>query len=347
MSLLIFYFDASKLEHPIALETVRKMTEPLVTTWEARVEKALEAAFGEQAGRDLFHRYITHETRSGLYREVTPPELVPADIKHLDALEARLEVRVVPQSANEATLHLYSMRPLGLTSTLRTLQSFGITVTQELRVPIVLPDERHCYLYRLDIGAPPARMKALFAGEDRFVDALRALDEERATDDPLNSLILDGRLAWREVELLRTLRNHLRQIRPHYNVETVNRVLLHNVRVAGALFKAFAARFNPAVNDRSAAVEAAQEEVQAALGFVNNLIEDEVLRALDNLIRSSLRTNFYQRPERPVFSIKVDSHKVEGMPAPRPMFEIYVHSRLLEGTHLRGGQGGARRHSLE
>ncbi|HUI70085.1 MAG TPA: NAD-glutamate dehydrogenase domain-containing protein, partial [Spirochaetia bacterium] len=309
------------------------------------MERALEAAFGEEAGRNLFRRYVTPETRSGLYREVTAPELVPVDVKHLDALEARLEVQVVPRSANEATLHLYSMRPLGLTSTLRTLQNFGITVTQELRVPLVLPDERHCHLHRFDIEAPPARMSALIAGEDRFVDALRALDEGRATDDPLNSLIFDGQLAWRDVELLRTLRNHLRQIRPHYNAETVNRVLLHNVPVAAALFKTFAARFDPTLTDRTAAVEAAQEALQSAFGHVDNLIEDEVLRALDNLIGSLLRTNFYQRPERPVFSIKIDSGKVEGMPAPRPMFEIYVHSRTLEGIHLRGGKvarGGIR-----
>jgi glutamate dehydrogenase len=70
-----------------------------------------------------------------------------------------------------------------------------------------------------------------------------------------------------------------------------------------------------------------------------------VLRALENLVRSALRTNAYQRPERPVFSIKVDSRKVEGMPSPRPMVEIYVHSRRLEGIHLRGGRvarGGIR-----
>jgi len=345
VSLLVFYFETSRLKHPIEIEAVRKIAQPLVTTWEARVEKVLENEFGEQAGRDLFRRYVTPETRSGLYREVTPPELVTADIRRLDALEARLELHAVPQSANQATLSLYSMRPLGLTATLGTLQNLGIAVTQELRVPLVLPDERRCHLYRFDIEAPPARVKALFADEDRFIDALRAVDEGRAADDPLNTLILDGRLAWREVELLRTFCNHLRQIRPHYNFETINRVLLRNVPVAAALFHDFAARFDPALQDRAAAVEAAQQKLQAALAQANNLIEDEILRALENLIRSSVRTNFYQRPERPVIAVKVDSSKVEGMPAPRPMFEIYVHSRLLEGIHLRGGKvarGGIR-----
>ena len=60
---------------------------------------------------------------------------------------------------------------------------------------------------------------------------------------------------------------------------------------------------------------------------------------------STVRTNAYQRPERPVFSVKVESARVDGMVSPRPLFEIYVHSRKLEGIHLRGGRvarGGLR-----
>jgi hypothetical protein len=58
-----------------------------------------------------------------------------------------------------------------------------------------------------------------------------------------------------------------------------------------------------------------------------------------------VRTNFYQRPERPVIAIKVESGRVEGMPSPKPLCEIYVHARKLEGIHLRGGKvarGGIR-----
>ena len=44
-------------------------------------------------------RYIRRESRSGLYRESTPPEEVPQDIQHLESLEGRLEVRVLPRSA--------------------------------------------------------------------------------------------------------------------------------------------------------------------------------------------------------------------------------------------------------
>lgn len=346
ITLVLFYFDSNRLEHPIREQEVRNITRRLVTTWEDRVAVELERAFGEREGLRLLARYVRQETRSGLYREATPPEEVPEDVKRLESLEGRLQVQLIPRTAETVSLKLYSAQPLGLTETLRTLQNLGLSVTEELRMPLALPEGRKAFLYRLELEAPPERISSLLAGEERFSKALRALDEERASDDPLNGLVLMADLAWREVEVLRTLRNHLLQIRPYYNVETVNGVMLRNSRVAGALYRSFAARFDPGLQgDRAAVIAEAEAGVRAALESVRSLAEDEVLRALDNLVRASLRSNAFQHPERPVFSIKVDSRKVEGMPTPRPMFEIYVHSRLLEGIHLRGGKvarGGIR-----
>jgi glutamate dehydrogenase len=346
VTLFLLYFDAAKLDRPIEPEAVRRLTVPLVTTWEDRTAAALEKEFGEREGRRLFRRYIRPDSRSGLYREATPPEQVPDDVRHLESLEGRLEIRVIPRSPEVVALNLYSVRALGLTDILRTLQNLGLTVTEELRVPLTLPEGRKCFLYRFEIEASPERIRALLEGEERFARALRALDEARATDDPLNSLILQAGLTWRDVEILRTLRNHLLQIRPYYNAETVNGVLLRNSAVGRALFEAFAARFDPSLpGDRDSAVAAADAGVSKALEAVGSLAEDEVLRALINLVRCALRTNVYQQPERPVFSIKVDSRRVEGMPSPRPLVEVYVHSRLLEGLHMRGGRvarGGIR-----
>ncbi len=346
VTLLLYYFDANLLEHPVEEEAVRRLTRGLVTTWEDRVGAILEASFGEREGRRLFERYVRSETRSGIYRESTPPEEVPGDLTHLETLEGRLIAAVVPRTSETVSLKLYSVRPLGLTDTLRTLQNLGLSVTEELQITLSLPEGRKGYLYRFAIEAPPGRIAALLSGGERFAKALRALDEHRASDDPLSGLVLQAGLAWREVEVLRALRNHLLQVRTHYNAETVNGVLLRNSNVARALFRSFAARFDPEpAGDRAQAIAESEKGVAAALEAVRSLAEDEVLRALDNLVHASLRTNFYQRPERPVVAIKVDSRRVEGMPSPRPMFEIYVHSRLLQGIHLRGGKvarGGIR-----
>ena len=346
LTCFIFYFDSNQLERPVDPDVAYELAAPLATGWEELAAAALDTAFGERRGRHLFRRFVTPESRSGLYREATPPEQVPFDVERFEALEGRLEVRVVPKTAEVASLSLYAVRALDLTDILKTMQNLGLTVTEELRIPITLPEGRRCFLYRFEIEAPAERIAALRAGEQRFVEALRALDEERSTDDPLNGLILSAGLSWRDVEVLRTLRNHLLQIRSAWNADTLNGVLVRNSAAAGALQRAFAARFDPSLpGDRDAAVAQADAGFAQALEAVRSLAEDEVLRAFDNLLKAGLRTNAYQRPERPVFSIKVDSQKVEAMPSPRPMFEIYVHSRRLEGIHLRGGRvarGGIR-----
>ncbi|MCM2255907.1 MAG: NAD-glutamate dehydrogenase [Vicinamibacteria bacterium] len=346
VSVMLFYFESSQLERPLDESDVRGRVESHITTWEDQVASELVKAFGEREGRRLLARYVTDESRSGLYREATPPPQVPEDLARLEQLESQLELRVLPRSAETATLKLYSVRPLGLTETLRTLSNLGLTATEEMRIPLELPDGRKAFLYRFELEASPQRIAAMVADGERFAAALRALDEQRATDDAMNSLVLDAGLGWRDVEALRTYRNHLLQIRSAYNAETVSGVLSRNPGASAALFALFAARFDPRlVGDREAAMTEAAAGVRKALEAVKSLAEDEVLRALLNQVQCTLRTNFYQRPERPVISIKVDSRKVEGMVSPRPMVEIYVHSRLLEGIHLRGGKvarGGLR-----
>jgi glutamate dehydrogenase len=343
--LLVFYFDLDRLEHPIESEEASRITHELVTTWEDSVGRALTQHFGERKGRELFNRWVTPETRSGIYREATPPREVPLDLEHLEAIETQLEVAVARRSAEHITMSLYSLEPLGFIETLATLRNLGLGVTGELHVPIRLPEGQNAHLYRYEIEDSAVRIASLLEGSLRIADTLRALDEGRASDGALNTLILTAGLTWRQVEVLRTLRNHLQQIRPHYNLDTVNGVMLQNTHVAQALFHAFEAKFDPSVADRAAREREVAEELQTALDDVKSLMDDEVLRALANLVSSAVRTNFYQKPERPVFAIKIESGKVEAMPSPRPLFEIYVHSRRLEGVHLRGGRvarGGIR-----
>src|SRR6185312_14915474 len=54
--------------------------------------------------------------------------------------------------------------------------------------------------------------------------------------------------------------------------------------------------------------------------------------------------NFYQKDTK-VLAIKLDSQKLDELPAPRPHVEIFVYSPVVEGVHLRFGKvarGGIR-----
>jgi glutamate dehydrogenase len=345
-TLVVHYFDAGSLEHPLEADRIRALTAGVISTWEDQVARELEHACGALEGRRLYKRYVRQESRSGLYRELTPPAEVPGDVRLFELIEGRLELGLVPDSAERVVLKVISPQPADLTETLRTIRNLGPTVVEEMRIPLVLPEGKRAWMERLRIEADPAMVSAIHAQPDRFRDALRAIYEERATDDPLNALVLKEGLGWREVEVLRTLRNHLLQVRPNYNGETVTAVLVRNSPVAGALWRLFEARFDPRrEGGRAEATARAEALVEKAFAAVGSLVDDEVLRGVASLLHAAVRTNYYQCPERPVLSIKVECARVEGMVSPRPLFEIYVHSRLLEGIHLRGGKvarGGIR-----
>jgi glutamate dehydrogenase len=78
VQILTFYFDLDRLDQPIDEEAAKRIVEELVTTWEDSVARALTEHFGERQGRELFNRWVTPETRIGIYRESTPPAEVPS-----------------------------------------------------------------------------------------------------------------------------------------------------------------------------------------------------------------------------------------------------------------------------
>jgi glutamate dehydrogenase len=85
------------------------------------------------------------------------------------------------------------------------------------------------------------------------------------------------------------------------------------------------------------------------LGKVASLDEDRILRQFVSTVIATLRTNLWQTTtdglSKPYLSLKLNPREVPGVPAPKPLFEIWVYSPRVEGVHLRGGKvarGGLR-----
>ena len=345
-SMIVFYFDGEHVTEPINVTRAEEIVAQETNTWTDRVSLEMVRHFGETEGRRLFDRYVRSETRSGVYREMTPPEQVPQDVECLEQLSEGLVVRAVARSAEAATLKIFSRKPLVLWEIFRTLTNLGLNVTEEVSMPLSLPNGRKGHVYQFETRATTRVIGSLATDTATVVEALRRIDEGRATDDALQALILEGGLNAREIEVLRCLRNHLLQLRTHYNVETVNGALLRNTPATTAISRYFSARFDPVLGEgRKQTVEDRGRDVQTALDAIESLQDDEILRGLSGLVNAALRTNAFQRPERPVISIKFDSKSIPLVPSPKPMFEIAVHSRMVQGLHLRGGKvarGGIR-----
>ncbi len=239
------------------------------------------------------------------------------------------------------------MRALDLTDILKTLQNLGLTVTEELRIPLTLPEGRRCFLYRFEVEAPADRIAALRQGEQRFVDALRALDEERATDDPLNGLILSAGLTWRDVEVLRTLRNHLLQIRAALERGHGER-RPRAQRLGGG---GPPPRRSPPASTPPRPATARRRwprPTPASPARWRRCAASPRTRccapSTTCCARRCARTPTSGPSGRSSRS-RSTAARSRACRSPRPLFEIYVHSRRLEGIHLRGGKvarGGIR-----
>ena len=183
----------------------------------------------------------------------------------------------------------------------------------------------------------------LRAHQESLVAAMTALLNKTAENHPLNGLVLAGGLSWREVSLLRTYQAYLSQVQVSTSRQFITRTLLARPECATHIYRYFEAKFRPDFSERELAMRQRREEFFDSLNAVSSLAYDSTLRALFNLVESTLRTNFFL--EKDFISHKISSRDVLEMPDPRPLYEIVVVGRNVEGIHLRGGpvaRGGLR-----
>jgi glutamate dehydrogenase len=173
-----------------------------------------------------------------------------------------------------------------------------------------------------------------------------------AENDGYNALVLVGGLMWRDVALIRAISRFLQQARVPFSQDYMWTTLRKHHAIAADLAALFHARFDPraeAAKDRVTKEKNIIRKIEEALQKVQSLDEDRILRRFLNAIGSALRTNFYQVAKdgspKQLISIKFQSGKLDDLPKPRPLYEIFVYSPRVEGDHLRFGKvarGGIR-----
>src|SRR5262249_18414706 len=143
------------------------------------------------------------------------------------------------------------------------------------------------------------------------------------------------------------------QVRVPYSQDYLWTTLTRHGAIAAKIATLFHIRFDPRLGpptgDRAVGETALVAELEADLAKVDSLDEDRIIRHFVNVVQAAVRTTYYQlgdggRP-RDEIAVKLDSRKVDGMPLPRPLFEIFVCSPRLEAVHLRFGKvarGGIR-----
>ena len=135
---------------------------------------------------------------------------------------------------------------------LPVLQSLGVEVLDERPYELECGDGRRALGLRRGLRYRAGRPRPPEGADELFTDAFAAVWSGRAEDDGFNALVTRGRLAWRQVVVLRAYARYLRQATSTYSSEYVQEVLATHVGIAALLVQLFEALFDPASADEDA-----------------------------------------------------------------------------------------------
>ncbi|HEY3779107.1 MAG TPA: NAD-glutamate dehydrogenase [Rhizomicrobium sp.] len=328
-----------------------------IRTWGDGFAQYLIQKHGESEGLRLLRRHAG--AFPPRYRDVFAPDEAVRDLQAFyelgrDANTIRARAyRSDSDPSSTLRLKLYVLgRMLPLSACLPVFENLGFRVIAEDSYAVslipanasggeaVILDFR---MERADGGAFPDDMNA------GLTDAIHAILSGTAESDGFNRLILSAALTWRDVIVVRACAKFLRQAGFAFSQDYIEQALARNANIAALLVALFRALHDPDAQDRKPEAGALLARFDAALEAVPSLDDDRIIRRLRNIVECVLRTNFFQRDrqgrEPHHFCMKLDSTKLAELPAPKPLYEIFVYSPQVEGVHLRFGKvarGGIR-----
>lgn len=327
--------------------------------WHDRLIQALVEALGEAEGLALARKYMAALPAS--YQEAYSADQAIVDITRIEQVVETGQIalnlhRPVEAESDQLYFKVYQAgSPVELSNVLPMLEDLGLRILAEGGpFEFALPGAS-IFMQDFEMRTADGGTIELDKVKAAFEEAFLRVWTGAAQSDGLNRLVLAGGLSWREVVIFRAYAKYLKQAKFDLTQEYIENTLAAHAPIARRLIDLFRASHDPAFLEAYGrdAVDTKRKglilEIDHALDGVSNLDEDRILRRMLNLIRATLRTNFFQKgadgQPKPYVSFKLDSTSIDELPLPRPWREIWVYSPRVEAIHLRGGKvarGGIR-----
>jgi glutamate dehydrogenase len=334
-------FDVAELE--------RRMVEA-TRSWADDLEEALIEVEGEERGNAL--RRVYGDAFPPAYRADWVARSALFDIKHIEGLEPDgIAINLYrPLEAPDGVLRAKLFRsgaPLTLSKMLPLFENMGVQVADERPYELRRHEGPPVWIYDFGLGLEGGGELDTDHVRERFHDAFTRAWKGEIENDSYNRLVLRAGLDGREVTVLRAIAKYLRQAGTTFSDQYVEQAVCAHPQIARELIELFRARFDPARTSRDA--DRLVADIERAIDAVESLDQDQILRSFLAVIRAMLRTNWFQAADggerKTYLSFKLDPSRLSWLPLPRPQFEIFVYSPVVEGVHLRGGRvarGGLR-----
>lgn len=321
-------------------------------SWYDGLRESLITHFGEERGTELSKRY--YRAFPAGYRETFLPRHAVYDIDFMEKLknEQNLEMSFYRSDAASGNIRFklfHLSTTVNLSDALPILENMGLRVIGEQPYEIILQDGTGIWIndFNMEYSAGELNVEE---NKEFFQTAFYKTWLGQAENDGFNRLVLKAHVNWRDVAMFRAYAKYLRQTGFTFSQQYIEETLSTNPNVAVLLAQLFHLLFDPKRQaDKEKTLLPLELELKKALDGVVTLDQDRILRRYVDVIRATLRTNFFQRDaeghHKSYISFKVEPKNIPELPLPLPMYEIFVYSPTFEGVHLRAGKvarGGLR-----
>lgn len=323
------FFCAITAERQVreVIKSLEERAPTMFQSWRSRFRRSVARRIvGEKNIQQALARFF--RDMSPEYELQEEPEEALTDLLLIEDMKDGAPPRVAyyPKGAEIDRVKIYSVEKRGLAELVPILADFGFTIIGENTFP---------YGARSAVSFTTAAREADDPGRVRISKVLELILAGELGSDAANALVFSAKLDHRELQLVRAWCAYVLQIDRSMTRASLYRVLLAYPAQVRVLIEFFRARFDQGTTR--------EEDVLRSFDLLRSSQDDLVFRALWNVIRATVRTNFFAGKKE--ISFKVTSADLPGLARPVPLFEIFVHAHDFEGIHLRGGRvarGGIR-----
>jgi glutamate dehydrogenase len=339
-------------DKPTHLEVNTEALEVLLTeaslSWQDLLERHLGACESEDIAADLWGRYRYSFPIS--YQEKFTVAEAREDIHTLERITSNLPIEFhLYEKAQHLRVKIFHYsEAVSLSRLLPILQNMGLKVASEMTFAIdCLKNKQSEKIYIHDFEVEGSIPADWLSHHEHLRHAFQQIWSGAVENDGLNQFILWAKLTVRQVNLLRAYSRYLQQVKLPYSTSYVESALGQYTDITKLLVVLFEARFY--IDAQPEDTEKVYEILERHLQNVTRLDQELIFRRFMNAIQSTIRTNYFQQtPDgkwKDYISLKMDCAKLEHLPEPRPLYEVFVFSSHMEAIHLRGGKvarGGIR-----
>jgi glutamate dehydrogenase len=324
-------------------------------SWDDNLCSAITEEVGEWEGNKLYQNYVQAFSKG--YQENFDVKTAVIDIKYIEKAYRtnQVQLRIYrPEGSPPHVLKLKLYHPgalVPLSDVIPTFENVDLKIEAEFSSTVIAHSQTSpVWIHDFETtsrGNCPIDIPQI---EEKFLTLFSRVWHKDIENDGFNRLVIRAGLDWRQCLMLRAYAKYLRQLQIPFSQTYMEEILVKNPKISYLISQIFMKRFHPLSSpEDQTSLEDKIQEIFLLLEQVTNLDEDRILRRFMNLISSTIRTNYFHLQDdkkyKMYLSFKFDSKAIEDLPAPRPLYEIYIYSPRFEAVHLRGGKvarGGIR-----